>query len=233
MKRRLNIGIIPDGNRRWAAEKKLPVWEGHREGAKRAREILYHILDGYREIKTVTIWAFSTENFGRTDAEKKTLFKILQNNIGDLMSDENVRKNRIKINVLGTRFDEMPSSLKDTAKQTMEVTKDYGKKIFNIATGYGGRFEIFNAAMGFAHWLMEKPVIKDIGLEAFEKFLEIKEPLDILIRTGGEQRLSGFMLYQAAYSELFFIDRLWPDFRTADFDSVMKEFYARKRRFGK
>ncbi len=234
MKKRLNIGIIPDGNRRWAAERGLPVREGHREGAKRAKAIMTHILDRYKsEIKSVTIWAFSSENFGRNAKERKEIFDIVRENLHELMKDKRMVKNKVRVNIVGTRLDKTPASLKETAMQTVELTKDYGKHILNIALGYGGRFEIMKAAMRLAQRLKEKPFIKELTEETFEKFLDIKEPLDILIRTGGEHRLSGFMLYQAAYSELFFIDKLWPDFTVRDFDMVMEEFRLRERRFGK
>jgi tritrans,polycis-undecaprenyl-diphosphate synthase [geranylgeranyl-diphosphate specific] len=201
-------------------------------GAQRMEEILNHIIDNYPEIKEVTVWAFSTENFKRSEREKAMIFRSIQERLKELQKSKRVHDNRIKVNVVGTNLNKTPKSLRDTAKQTMEVTKDYGNRIFNIAVGYGGRFEIIRAAIKFAKWLKNKPIIKQITDEMFENFLLIKSPVDIVIRTGGEHRLSGFMLYQMAYSELFFSDLYWPDFTTKEFDKIMKEYYKRQRRFG-
>ncbi len=160
------------------------------------------------------------------------IFRSIQERLKKLQESERVHNNRIKINVVGTSLNKTPRGLRETAKQTMEITKDYGNRIFNIAVGYGGRFEIIRAAIKFAKWLKNKPIIKQITNEMFENFLLIKNPVDIVIRTGKEYRLSGFMLYQLAYSELFFVDLYWPDFTTKEFDKIMKEYYRRQRRFG-
>lgn len=229
----LHVAFIPDGNRRWAKERGLPPYKGHQIGGKVMERIIHHIIENYPEIKELTIWAFSTENFKRSKYEKKMLFKQLKEKLKKLQNDKKVHENKVKINVTGPKFHETPKSLRETAKQTMEATKHYGNIVMNIAVGYGGKFEIFNAALKFAKWLKNKPIIKTITQKTFEKFLDIPSPVDIVIRTGGEFRLSGFMLYQMAYSELFFSEKYWPDFTTKDFDKIMEEFYKRQRRYGK
>jgi undecaprenyl diphosphate synthase len=232
-KKSLHVAFIPDGNRRWARKKGFPYYRGHQVGEEVLEKILYHIIDNHPEIKETTVWAFSTENFKRGEQEKRMIFSQIRYKLKKLQNDEKVHKNRIRINVTGPRLNETPKSLRETAHQTMELTKHYGNMVLNIAIGYGGRFEIFNAALKFAKWLKDKPVIKTISEQTFEKFLDIPSPVDIVIRTGGELRLSGFMLYQMAYSELFFSEKYWPDFTTEDFDSIMKEFYKRQRRYGR
>ncbi|MFH1294703.1 MAG: polyprenyl diphosphate synthase [Candidatus Aenigmatarchaeota archaeon] len=228
----LHVGIIPDGNRRWANEKKLPTREGHRAGARTTEKIFNHILDKYTEVTEITVWAFSTENFKRTYLEKRVLYRQIKKELEDLTVNKRVHDNRIKVNVIGQQFDEFPKNLKEAARQTMHITRDYGNRVLNIGVGYGGQFEITRAAINFARWLKDKPLVKKVKDKTFEDFLSVRTPLDIVIRTGGEKRLSGFMLYQMAYAELFFTDTLWPNFTTTEFDHIMKEFKARKRRFG-
>jgi len=228
----LNVGIIPDGNRRWARQKRLEDWKGHEEGAKRAEELLKYIVKNYPEIKGVTFWAFSTENFKRSIMEKRVLFGIFRDYIKNLMADEVIHDNRVKIKVVGSDFNKVPLSLKKVANQAMELTKNYSKVIFNVAIGYGGKRDINNALFKMADWVIDKG--KTINpVKMFENFLEVKEPFDIVIRTGGERRLSGFGSYNIDYAELFFVDKLWPDFHEEDFDKIMKEFRKRERRYGK
>lgn len=231
-KKGLHVAFIPDGNRRWAKDKGLPVYRGHQVGGQVLEDVLYYIIDSYPEVREITVWAFSTENFNRGEDEKSMIFSQIRHRLKKLQTDKKVHENRIKINVTGPKMNDTPSNLIETAHQTMDITKHYGNRVLNIAVGYGGRFEIVSAAMKFAKWLKEKPIIRKISEETFEKFLDIPSPVDIVIRTGGEFRLSGFMLYQMAYSELFFFEKNWPDFTKKDFDKIMKDFYRRQRRHG-
>lgn len=232
MEKGLHVGIIPDGNRRWAKERKLPTREGHKAGAKTTEKIFNHILDKHPEVTEITVWAFSTENLKRNYLEKKVLYMQIKKELDDLKKNKRIHDNRIRVNVIGQQFDEFPKSLRDASRQAMHITRDYGNRVLNIGVGYGGQFEITRAAIGFARWLKEKPLVKKVKEKTFEDFLAVRTPLDIVIRTGGEKRLSGFMLYQMAYAELFFTDTLWPDFSEKEFDRVMQEFRARKRKFG-
>lgn len=228
----LHVGIIPDGNRRWAKERGLPIAKGHKEGGDTTVKVFKHILKNYPEIKEITIWAFSTENFNRSRLEKNLIFREIKKGLDDLKKDRQVHESRIKVNVVGQFFDEFPKNLREAARQTMYLTRDYGNRVLNIGLGYGGRFEITRAAINFARWVKDRPLVKKVKEKTFEDFLSVRTPLDIVIRTGGEKRLSGFMLYQMAYAELFFTDTLWPDFSTKEFDKIMEEFRQRKRNFG-
>jgi len=228
----LHIGIIPDGNRRWAKERGLPMKKGHERGSKVTEEIVFHILDNYPEIKEITVWVFSTENFKRDEQEKSMIFNYIRKGLESIKSNKRFLEKEVKVNVISQTLDSLPSNLMEAARQTTLLTRDYGNRILNIGLGYGGRHEITRAAISFAKWLKEKPLVKQVKEMVFEDFLEVRTPLDLVIRTGGEKRLSGFMLYQMAYAELFFTDTLWPDFSTDEFDKIMKEFNQRRRKFG-
>jgi undecaprenyl diphosphate synthase len=234
-KRGLHLGIIPDGSRRWGRKNsKPPLWDGKESGEK-VREIVLHVLENYPEITEVTIWAMSTENFKRNRADKKRVFSLVEDGLRRLLSEEEERmqKERVRIKFFGSRLEEIPESLKNLIKKSTEETKNYKRSKLNVALGYGGKFEIFLAALSLAKKLNDMSMLKNISEKVFEKFLMVPKPLDLVIRTGGEKRLSGFMLYQAEYAELFFVDTLWPDFTTEDFDSIMEEFRKRQRRFGR
>jgi undecaprenyl diphosphate synthase len=232
----LHIGIIPDGSRRWGRKNlKSPSWNGEESGDE-VKAILLHILKNYPEITEVTVWAMSTDNFKRNETDKKRVLSLIENLIEKLMKDETVNMKKIKVNFFGNKFDEIPQSLMGAIKRSMELTKDNEKLKLNIGLGYGGKFEIVMAAINLAKKINERSLIKnlkDMSEKVFERFLMIPRPLDLIIRTGGEKRLSGFMLYQAEYAELFFVDTLWPDFSTKEFDMIMNEFRQRERRFGK
>lgn len=232
-KKGLHVGIIPDGNRRWAAVNKAPKTEGHRIGTEKAEEILDHILKKYPDITEITIWALSTENLKRSIIEKRIIYRQIKKKLEKLQKDKKIHDNRIKVNVVGAPLDGFPKSLRAAARETMYVTRDYGNKVLNIGVGYGGRFEITRAAINFARWLKDRPLVKKVKDETFEDFLSVRTPLDIVIRTGGQKRLSGFMLYQMAYAELFFSETLWPDFTTKEFDEIIEEFKERRRKYGK
>jgi len=233
----LHIGIIPDGSRRWGMAHNKPAdWDG-KESGDRAKAILRHIWKKHPEITEVTVWAMSTENFERRNRDKKRVFGLIENLINDFLGNiDTVQKEKIRVNVFGNKFDEIPQSLMGTIKRSVELTKDNEKLKLNIGLGYGGKYEIVAAAVNLAKKINERSLIKnlkDMSEKVFERFLMVPRPLDLIIRTGGEKRLSGFMLYQAEYAELFFVDTLWPDFSTREFDMIMDDFRKRERRFGK
>ncbi|UCC91277.1 MAG: di-trans,poly-cis-decaprenylcistransferase [Candidatus Aenigmatarchaeota archaeon] len=234
MKKGLHLGIIPDGSRRWGRRNdKPPSWDGKESGEK-VREILLYVLENYPEITEVTVWAMSTENFKRNTADRERVFSLVEDGIRRLLlEDERMRKEQVRIKFFGSKLEEIPKSLRNLIKKSTEATRHYKGGQLNVALGYGGKFEIVLAAISLAKKLNEMSVLKNISEKVFEKFLMIPRPLDLIIRTGGEKRLSGFMLYQAEYAELFFLDTLWPDFTTRELDDIMKEFKSRQRRFGK
>jgi tritrans,polycis-undecaprenyl-diphosphate synthase [geranylgeranyl-diphosphate specific] len=236
MEKGLHVGIIPDGSRRWGRKNlKTPSWNGIESGEK-VKEILTHILENYPEINELTIWAMSTENFKRNGKDKERVLNLIENMAKSLIGKSIIHEKRIKINFFGTKFEDIPQSLKDLIKRATEETKKYKVKKLNIGLGYSGKYEIVLAAINLAKKIQDKSLLKsmtDIPEKVFERFLMVPKPLDLIIRTGGEKRLSGFMLYQAEYAELFFVDALWPDFSTNEFDKIMEEFRRRERRFGK
>jgi len=217
-----------DGNRRWAKAKGLPSLEGHRAGLN---DGVYKVLDGCqnRGIKHVTLFAFSTENWDRSKEEINYLIMLFKKMISDKLNELNEKK--VRLNFIGHLTD-WPKSMQQEIAKAMELTKGNKKMTVNVALSYGGRAEIVDAA---------KRIIED-GLKPSEvteaKFSEYiyeagQPDPDIIVRTSGEQRISGFMLWQAAYAELYFADIHWPDFDEKEVDKVIAEYNRRERRFGK
>jgi tritrans,polycis-undecaprenyl-diphosphate synthase [geranylgeranyl-diphosphate specific] len=229
-----HIAIILDGNRRWAEEHSLPTWLGHREGADKIENLLYWCLD--LNVKSITLYSFSTENFLRSPNEVGDIMKIIEEKLTKVLTDELIHKNKVHVRIIGRRG-LLPESLQELSKTVEEATKDYNEHFLNIALAYGGRAEIVDVAKKLAHEV-EKGNLKpdDIEEKVFEKYLYTahlpQQDPDIIIRTSGEERLSGFLLWQSAYSELFFLDIYWPDFRQIDLLRAVRTFQKRKRRFG-
>ena len=224
-----HVAIIPDGNRRWAKEKGLPTLEGHKKGYQQAIEI------GRRArrmgIKVLTLWAFSTENWERAKDEVGYLM-----NIFDFIIDQYLKealKEKIRIIHLG-RKDRINESLRNKIVNAEEKTKNFNKYYLAIALDYGGRDEILRATEQISNFKLK---IKNLSEEKFDCYLDTRDlPYpnpDLIIRPGGENRLSGFMLWQSQYSELVFIKKYFPDFTPDDFETCVKEYLDRQRRFGR
>jgi undecaprenyl diphosphate synthase len=228
----LHLGIMPDGSRRWAQKKDITNYDGGRSGEV-ADTIVRHVFKKYPEVSDLSIWALSTENLQRSETDKKLVYRLLIQKMKDLLDNPQIYGKNIKVKVIGSRWREIPSRIKNLAQALTTKTEDYEGATLNICIGYGGKEEILNAAIGASNWVRENPLETKLWKNIFEKFLLISKPLDIVIRTGGEKRLSGFMLYQIEYTELFFSDTLWPDFTTKELDEIMLEFSERNRRFGK
>ncbi|PLX25876.1 isoprenyl transferase [Candidatus Parcubacteria bacterium] len=221
-----HIGIILDGNRRWAKARSKPTLFGHQKGFENLKTIANHAYE--KGIKIMTVYAFSTENWNRSKEEVSYLMDLFK-----LMVTKEVKeldKNGIKLNILGnTRAfdDELQSGIKTAIKKTKNNTKG----TLNVCLNYGGRAEILNAV---------KNIIKDkinpdkIDEKLFAKYLYTKDmpDPDLIIRTSGEQRLSGFLTWQSVYSEFYFPQKDWPAFTTKDLDKAIEEFQKRGRRFG-
>ena len=219
------VGIILDGNRRWAREKGLSTFEGHKKGLHDALfPIVLHASD---KVPHLVVYAFSTENWNRSEEEVTylmDLFKFFFKKYVNRLSGEN-----IKIRVIGQR-DRFSPEIQKLIQEAEEKTKNNTKMTFWIALSYGGRAEILEA--------VEKACTLGVHVkteEDFKKLLwtaEMPDP-DIVIRTGGEKRLSNFLLWSIAYSELFFLDKYWPDFTEQDFDDILKQYETRQRRRGR
>lgn len=219
-----HLGIIMDGNRRWAKTHNLPAFEGHRRGAQTLKNIA--LAAKRKGIKTLTFFCFSTENWQRSKSEVDYLMDLIHEMFATRMNE--LQKEQIKITVIGQK-DKLPEKVSKEIDIVEEETKRNAGMTLNLALSYGGRAEIVDAV---------KKIIKS-GIDP-EKITEetVKENLwtsdvDLIVRTGGEQRLSGFLLWQSAYSEFLFINKYWPEFSEADLDAALSEYASRQRRFGK
>ena len=233
-----HIGIIMDGNRRFAKTVGLDVKSGHDYGAGKAREVLDWCLE--LGIQHVTLWGFSTENKGRKPEEVAHLHSLFEQQAKDLLSDPRLHDNKVRVKVIGDIAD-FPEDTKKALRNMEEATQDYDGMHLNIALGYGGREEIISAVQRLLHdnasdaGMSREDLINSIDAEGIRRNLYtagIPDP-DFVIRTSGEVRLSGFLLWQTAYSEFYFCDAFWPSFRKMDFLRAIRHFQQRERRFGK
>ncbi len=232
-----HIGIIMDGNRRFARIIGLDVKTGHDYGAGKAREVLDWCLE--LGIQHITLWGFSTDNKGRRPEEVAHLHSLFEQQAKDLMSDERLHKNRVRVRIIGDVRD-FPESTKEALAQMEAATADYDGMHLNVALGYGGREEIVGAMQRFLRDRSQTTsqvaeLIEELNVDAIARYLYTAgtpDP-DFVIRTSGEVRLSGFLLWQTAYSEFYFCDAFWPSFRKVDFLRAVRSFQERERRFGK
>jgi len=230
-----HVAIILDGNRRWASERSLNPWMGHHYGAEKIEDLLRWCLD--LDVKSVTLYAFSTENFRRSREEVEEIMRIAEEKLSEVLKDESIHKHRVRVKAIG-RLSLLPKKLQHMIREVEESTKDYDERFLNLALAYGGRAEIVDAARKIAHKVESGNLTPDeINEQLFERYLYTahmhKQDPDLIIRTSGEERLSGFLLWQCAYSELFFLDINWPDFRRIDLLRAVRTYQRRKRRFGR
>ncbi len=229
-----HIAIILDGNRRWAAENDLNPWLGHKKGA----ETVEQLLDWCERlnVKFVTLYTFSTENFRRSPEEVEQIMKIAEEKFRKLLTDERIHRNKVHVKVIG-RVGLLPESLQKLITDVEKATAEYDNQFLNFAFAYGGRAEIVDAAKVIAEKVRDGELqVDDVDETTFEKYLYTshmpRQDADLIIRTSGEERLSGFLLWQSAYSELAFLDVYWPDFRLIDLLRAFRTFQKRKRRYG-
>ncbi len=213
-----HIAFIMDGNGRWATAHNMPRKDGYKHGLLALNRVLEHLLDS--GIEACSVYAFSTENFSRPTEEIEAIFDVVEKfNLG---YDGNLR-----ITYMGD-FDNLSDTLVGSIEDVENRTKENEGLTLNIALGYGGRADVLRAAkLCYDHG--------EFNQDDFERNLSSSHlpPLDLIVRTGGEKRLSNFMLYEAAYAELIFVDKLWPDVTNEDIDLILAEFEARNRKFGK
>ena len=225
-----HVAVIMDGNGRWAKKHKLAVALGHRQGVETLREIIRHTDD--LGIASLSLYAFSTENWSRPPEEVAALMQLILDFFASEI-DELDQKN-VRILILGDK-DRLPAAQRDTLIEAERRTeKNTGLKL-NIAVNYGGRAELVKAARELAALVKEGSLEPEAIDEAcFERHLytDGQPPVDLLIRTSGEMRLSNFLLWQCAYAEFVFPEKLWPDFSVSDYDAALRQFAARDRRYG-
>ncbi len=230
-----HIAIILDGNRRWAQESGLEPWMGHYYGANKTKDVLKWCLD--LNVKSITLYAFSTENFQRPKEEVEKLMQLFKEKLQEILESEEIHKYKVRVKVIG-KVDLLPPNLQALIREVEEKTKNYNEHFLNLAIAYGGRAEIVDAARKIAQKVVSGELSpEEINEKIFEQhlytaFLPKQDP-DLIIRTSGEERLSGFLLYQSAYSELCFLDVYWPEFRRIDLLRAIRTFQKRKRRFGR
>ncbi|ADP77394.1 Undecaprenyl pyrophosphate synthetase [Methanothermus fervidus DSM 2088] len=229
-----HVAIIMDGNRRYARliGSKDPTI-GHKKGVKTLEKLLDWCIE--LGIKIVTVYAFSTENFKRPKHEVKKLMKLFEENFKRIKTDKKIHKNKIRVKAIG-KLELLPKNLRKAIKEAEEATKHYKERLLNVAIGYDGRQEIVDAVKKIAKKVKEgKLSLNEINEEVVDKHLytaEVEDP-QLIIRTSGEERLSGFLLWQSSYSELYFCDSLWPEFRKVDFLRAIRSYQQRERRFGR
>lgn len=229
-----HIGIIMDGNRRWAESKGLERYLGHVFGAKKVGEVLKWCYD--LGIGTVTLYVFSTENLKRPREEVELIFKLFKDKLIEMMDKKVLQESGTRLKVIGRR-DLIPEEIMQYVEKIERETEGYSSHYLNIAFAYGGRAEIVDAvksiAREVAEGLLEPSSIDEetISKRLYTAHLPEPDP-DLIIRTSGEERLSNFLLWQSAYSELVFMDVYWPEFRRIDLLRAIRTYQRRKRRFG-
>lgn len=226
-----HLGIIIDGNRRWAKKRGLESWKGHEAGKKRLKELLNWCRElGIRE---VTIYTFSMQNFSRSKPELKALFHLLADGVKEFLKDPDIRKYRIRIRAIG-RIQLFPRYVQLAIAKVIDATKDYDRYFVNLAMGYGGREEITDAVRSIAKDIEQGRVkAAQINEEMITKRLYLSSEPDLVIRTSGEQRTSNFLPWQSSYSEWYFSPKLFPDFTKADLESALADYDRRERRYGR
>ena len=221
-----HLAFICDGNRRWARTRGLPTLLGHKEGVEAIKRVVRRASE--LNIENLTFFCFSTENFDRSKEEVDYLFNLFRE-IKNLK--DNFKKHDYRFHHTGDKS-MLPKDIVEIVEKVEEETKDCKKGTINLAIAYGGRNDIVNAARKI---VKEKVKPEDITEESFKNYLTTGEmpDVDLLVRTSGENRISGFMLYNMAYAELYFVKKHWPSFTGKDIDDCIAEYQSRHRRFGK
>ncbi len=233
-----HIGLILDGNRRFARQLGLAdIIQGHERGAAKLEEALEWFED--LGIPMVTIWILSTENLMRPPEELEGLLSLIERKMRETAVDPKIHRRQVRIRAIG-QLDLLPPSLQDAIRAAEEATADYENFVLNVAVGYGGRQEVVNAVRSLLRdWggrgMSLGEIADRLTSDAIGKYLytyDLPDP-DLIIRTSGEVRLSGFLLWQSAYSEYYFCDAYWPAFRRIDLLRAIRNYQQRRRRFGR
>jgi undecaprenyl diphosphate synthase len=228
-----SIAFIPDGNRRYAEKAGISLAQSYLMGTTKAWDVAQW-LSKYPSIKNGIFYTFSLKNFERSKLELKTLMHIFGKELDKVKNNKLISDNEIKLKFIG-RKELFPNELKKKMDAAEKLTENNSKKTITLAIGYDGQAEIVDAAKKFATEVSSgKANINSIDENSFKKYLyaDFKEP-DLIIRTSNQQRLSGFLTYQSSYSELYFLDKFWPELSESDVDTAIDSFDSRQRRFGK
>ena len=228
-----HVAIIMDGNRRYSKiQGNMEVIKGHEIGVDTLEKVLDWSID--LGIEIVTAYAFSTENFNRPQKEVEGLMDLFFKNFKKIVDHEKIHKNKVKVKVVG-RTELLPDNVREAIREAEESTAMYNERLFNLAIGYDGRLEIVDAIKKIYKQVEDGEIsIDDVDEELVSKNLYtggLEDP-SLIIRTSGEERLSGFLLWQSSYSELYFCDSLWPELRKVDYLRAIRDYQARDRRFG-
>jgi short-chain Z-isoprenyl diphosphate synthase len=232
-----HIGLILDGNRRYArALGLMDVLEGHRRGANKLEEVLTWCTE--LDIRMVSIWILSTENLHRPPEELVGLLNLIEQKMRDVARDPKTHRKRMRIRAIG-KLELLPPSLQSAIREAEEATKEYDTLFLNVAVGYGGRQEIVDAVQALLRERLNQgataeQAIREVTPDNVGRYLytyDLPDP-ELIIRTSGELRLSGFLLWQSAYSEFYFCDAYWPAFRRIDLLRAIRSYQQRERRFG-
>lgn len=228
-----HVAIIMDGNRRFAESIGLGPRAGHEKGREKLEEVLEWCLEV--DVKILTVYAFSTENFSRDTDEVRHIMRLFTENFRRAGDDERVHKNQIRISVLGRR-EMLPKEVVESIEYCEAKTRNYDRYRLNLAIAYGGREEILDAIRGLVRDARDGKITpENIDENFFSRRLwtaDLPDP-DLVLRTSGEERISNFLLWQLAYSELYFVDVYWPGFRKVDFLRAIRLYQMRQRRYGK
>ena len=222
-----HIAIIPDGNRRWAEMHGLNKQEAYAKGIDHIWDVLKWCREA--DIKMLTMWGFSLENFKRDEAEIRQLFELFKQNLKKALENEEKEKYSVKVKFFG-KISLFPKEIQEMIKKTEEMTSKNSEYQLNLLLSYGGRAEIVDAVNSIING-----GIKEVDEEILRKHMytaDVPDP-DLIIRTSGEKRLSGLMPWQSVYSEFYFSEKLWPDFSEEDFQAALEDYAKRKRRYGK
>jgi len=220
-----HVAVILDGNRRYAKKKGIPKFKGHEKGFNKIKDLLKWCME--LGIKEVTLYCFSTENFKRDKKEVEYLFDLFRKRIGEFNKDKVIHDNKVRISVVG-RLSMFPEDMQEKMKDIVESTKDYDNYRLNLALGYGGRGEIVDAIKKIV-----SSGVKEVNEDVIRENLYLRDDVDLMIRPGGEHRLSNFLLWQSSYAELYFSDKLWPEFGKEDLVKAVEWFQEKERRLGK
>ena len=227
-----SIGFIPDGNRRYARDNRISIIKAYSLGTKKAWQTMDWLKE-YPAIRAGTFYTLSLKNLVRKKHELSLLYRVFGHELKKVTDSDYFRESGIRLKFIG-RLSELPARIQERIAEAEEATAAYSNKLITMAVGYDGQAEIVDAAKQLALDYKEGRVELDrVDEKSFSSYLYAPQEPDLIVRTSGEQRLSGFLPYQSTYSELYFLDKYWPEFEKTDLDRAIREYNTRKKNYGK